>query len=119
MGNLFRIDRFQFIGESYIPTSVDNQQNGRTGIRIFELYQNYPNPFNPITHITYSVHTSGYITLKVYNLIGQEVKTIFEDVRQPGDYTVTFDGKGLSSGVYLYQLRSENFVETKKLLLLK
>jgi xylan 1,4-beta-xylosidase len=118
-GNLFRIDWFQFIGESYIPTSVNNRQDGKGGIRTFKLNQNYPNPFNPITHIKYSVPNNGHITLKVYNLLGQEVMTLFEGVHQPGTYTATFDGNGLSSGIYFYQLKAENFVETKKLILLQ
>ena len=85
----------------------------------FSLSQNYPNPFNPVTQINYSVPRNGYITLKVFDLLGQEIITLFEGVRQPGNYTATFDGKGLSSGVYLYRLESENYAETKKLILLK
>jgi len=100
------------------------------------LSQNYPNPFNPTTRIEYSVPRSSYITLKVYNLLGQEVATLFEAVRQPGSYQATFsaigrrldsssgsvssgDGSRLASGVYLYRLKAEDFVETKKLVLLK
>jgi hypothetical protein len=115
-GNLFRIDRFKFIGESYTPiTSVENKKI----IRKFELYQNYPNPFNPETSISYSVARAGKVTIKVFNLIGQEVATLFEGIRQPGNYSVNFDAGGLSSGVYLYRMQSENFLETKKLILLK
>jgi len=118
-GNLFRIDCFKFIGESYTPTSVDNKQDCKGGIRTFELNQNYPNPFNPTTHISYSVPKKSYLTLKVYNLLGQEIKTLFEGVRKPGIYTSAFDGKDLSSGIYFYQLEAENFLETKKLMLLR
>lgn len=118
-GRLFRIDWFKFIGESYIPNLIDNKQDGSKGIHAFELKQNYPNPFNPVTYIKYSVSRTSHITLKVYNILGQEVMTLFEGVRKPGKYTATFDGKGLSSGIYLYQLETENFLETKKLMLIK
>lgn len=85
----------------------------------YALSQNYPNPFNPITQIRYSVPHSSYITLKVYDLLGQEVKSLFEGIRQQGNYTATFDGTGLSSAVYLYRMTAGNFSETKKIMLLK
>ena len=85
----------------------------------FRLYQNYPNPFNPATQISYSIPRSSYVTLNVYNLLGQKVETLFEGLKQPGIYKVTFDGSGLASGIYLYQLKADNFLNTKKLLLLK
>jgi hypothetical protein len=85
----------------------------------FSLSQNYPNPFNPSTQIKYSVPLSGFVSLKVYNLLGEEVATLFEGVRNIGNYTATFDGTKLASGVYVYQLHANNFTDTKKLLLLK
>jgi len=99
-------------------TSVGESRSGQRS-NSFELEQNYPNPFNPETKIKYSLPKSSYITLKVYNSLGQEVKTLFEGFRQPGDYTATFDGSGLSSGLYLYQMKAENFMDIKKTLLLK
>ncbi|MCB0742462.1 MAG: SMP-30/gluconolactonase/LRE family protein [Ignavibacteriae bacterium] len=83
------------------------------------LYQNYPNPFNPTTSINYSLPKKSYISLKVFNLLGKEVKTLYEGIREAGDYTSTFSGKRLSSGVYYYRLESENFNGTKKLLIIK
>jgi hypothetical protein len=85
----------------------------------YQLSQNYPNPFNPFTQINYSVPRSSTITLKVYNLLGQEVASLFEGSRQAGNYTAILDGNKLASGVYLYRLVAENFVDTKKLVLLK
>jgi len=85
----------------------------------FILSQNYPNPFNPTTTIGYQLPISGYSTLKVYNLLGQEVATIFEGVQSAGNYSVTFDASGLTGGIYLYQLKAGNFVENKKFILLK
>lgn len=114
---MFVIDWFKFIGESYISTSVNNAQ-GEIPFT-YALHQNYPNPFNPETVINYSIPASGYITLKVYNLLGQEVKTLFDGFRQSGNYTAKFNAEGLSSGLYLYRLVANNYIATKKLLLLK
>jgi hypothetical protein len=83
------------------------------------LSQNYPNPFNPTTVIGYQLPVTGKISLKVYNLLGQEVATLFEGVRQPGKYQATFDGSRLASGVYLCRFTANNYMETKKLLLIK
>jgi hypothetical protein len=85
----------------------------------FILQQNFPNPFNPETQIRYSVPRSGYISLKLYNLLGQEVATLFEGIRQPGNYETVLNGRGLSSGMYLCRLSANNFSEMKKLILLK
>ncbi len=85
----------------------------------YELEQNFPNPFNPTSEIQYSVPRNGHISLKVYNILGKEVVTLFDGVRQPGNYVATFNGVGLASGVYFYRLRAGSFTETKKLLLVK
>jgi endo-1,4-beta-xylanase len=85
----------------------------------FILEQNYPNPFNPLTQIVYSIPYSGYISLKVYNLLGKEVAALFEGYKNAGNYKVTFNAAEFASGVYFYQLKADNFMETKKLVLLK
>jgi ligand-binding sensor domain-containing protein len=90
----------------------------------YSLFQNHPNPFNPSTRIEYSVPWNSYVSLKVYDLLGQEVATLYAGVRQPGRYVVTFDGSKLASGFYFCRMQanangSSNFVETKKLILLK
>ncbi len=84
-----------------------------------QLSQNFPNPFNPMTTIKYQLPVTSYLTIKVYNLLGKEVATLFEGIRQAGNYSITFDGRGLAAGVYIYQLKAGNFVETKKFILLK
>ena len=110
-----------------LETAISSLVKISTGIKsvkvkvpeTFSLSQNFPNPFNPTTQIKYSVPADGYISLKVFNLLGQDVATLFEGNRLAGDYILTFDGSKLTSGVYLYQLKSNNFLETKKLVLLK
>jgi hypothetical protein len=101
-----------------LPTSVD--RNNETSISDFMLYQNYPNPFNPTTVIRYQLPATSNVSLKVYNLLGQEVATLYEGIRKRGDYEAIFDGSKLAGGVYFYRLTtSTDFVQTRKLLLLK
>lgn len=85
----------------------------------FDLQQNYPNPFNQGTNIRFTVQAPGFTSLKVFNLLGQEVATLVNEVKPAGSYEVTVHAPTLSSGVYLYQLRSGTFVATKKLIYLK
>jgi hypothetical protein len=85
----------------------------------YDLGQNYPNPFNPATTIRYSLKERGIVTLKVYNLIGQEVVTLVNSEQPAGVYEVNFDAGRLTSGVYLYTLNTGNFTQTKKMILMK
>ena len=85
----------------------------------FELSQNYPNPFNPSTKIRYAVPNLSFVTLKVYDILGNEIAVLVEKEQSTGYYEVNFDGSVLPSGVYFYMIRAGNFVSTKKLLLLK
>ena len=87
----------------------------------FSLEQNYPNPFNPSTNITYNLADREFVTLKVYDLLGNEVATLVNEEKQAGSYNVPFSMNNLklSSGTYFYRLQAGNFVETKKMILLK
>jgi hypothetical protein len=85
----------------------------------YSLEQNYPNPFNPVTSIQYVVGSQGHVTLKVYDVLGNEVATFINDQKQAGTYEVEFNGTELPSGIYFYQLKAGTFVETKKMILLK
>ncbi len=85
----------------------------------FHIYQNYPNPFNPVTIIRYALPHAGHVTLKVYNLLGEEVKTLVDEMESPGMKSVTFHAGSLPSGAYFYRLQSGEYTETKKLLLVK
>ena len=85
----------------------------------FRLDQNYPNPFNPSTSIQYAVSSRQFIKLTVYDLLGREVETLVNEEKTAGTYELTWNAAALPSGVYFYQLRAGNFVETKKMILLK
>ena len=85
----------------------------------FTLSQNYPNPFNPTTDIGFRIADVRLVTLKVYNVLGELVKTLVNKVEQPGSYQVQFDGSNLASGVYFYRLAAGSYLMTKKMLLLK
>jgi len=98
-------------------TSVERISN--TIPSSFSLKQNYPNPFNPATKIQYEVPKSGQVMLKVFNILGQEVTTLFSGVQQAGRYETTFEGASLPSGVYFYRLEADGVSLTKKMILAK
>ncbi|MEO8666126.1 MAG: T9SS type A sorting domain-containing protein, partial [Ignavibacteria bacterium] len=85
----------------------------------FKLSQNYPNPFNPTTKISFNIPKSGLVTLKIYDMVGKEVATLVNEVKNIGNYEVEFNGSNLSSGTYFYRMESTNFVDTKKMILIK
>ncbi|HQF43468.1 MAG TPA: T9SS type A sorting domain-containing protein, partial [Ignavibacteriaceae bacterium] len=94
---------------------------------IFSLEQNYPNPFNPTTKIKYSIPTvtlrqaqsDNWVTLKVYDVLGNEITTLVNERKPAGNYEVEFSGSDLTSGIYFYQLKSGLFMQTKKMVLLR
>jgi hypothetical protein len=85
----------------------------------FSLSQNFPNPFNPSTVINYELSKAGIVSIKVFDILGREVRTIASGYKSAGKYSVNFDASKLASGVYVYQLSSNGFVSTKKMMLLK
>lgn len=85
----------------------------------YALEQNYPNPFNPSTTLSYSIPNQGMVELKIYDVLGREVATLVSKEQQAGSYEVQFDASRLTSGIYFYQLSSEGYVESKKMVLLK
>jgi photosystem II stability/assembly factor-like uncharacterized protein len=102
-------------------TFIENENNSTP--KDFLLQQNYPNPFNPSTRIQYAISRRQFVTLKVYDLLGKEVATLVNEEKPAGSYEVEFNSassiKNLASGIYFYRLQAEDFVETKKMLLLK
>ena len=85
----------------------------------FVLYQSYPNPFNPVTTISFELPYTGDVSLKVFNILGQEVETLVNEFKNSGKYSIQFNAGGFASGIYFYQLRSGDFVEVKKMILMK
>ncbi|MDR3626599.1 MAG: T9SS type A sorting domain-containing protein [Ignavibacteriaceae bacterium] len=94
-------------------------QNTKTLPTKYAISQNYPNPFNPTTNINYAIPQSGNVSLKLYNILGQEVATIFQGFQKAGNYVANFNASKLASGVYLYRLQAGNFTVTKKMVLMK
>ena len=85
----------------------------------FYLYQNYPNPFNPTTKISYQIPEPSFVTLKVYDMLGNEIKTLVNEEKPAGSYRVEFNGRELPSGIYVYKIQAGFFSQTKKMILLK
>lgn len=100
-----------------IVLEVKNTLNGTP--TEFALSQNYPNLFNPTTIIRYALPKAQHITLKIYNIMGQEIARLVNTQKNPGYYDVSFDASTLASGVYFYCLQSEDYVTVKKMILLK
>jgi len=106
-----------------IPTDVENADISSLPVK-FKLIQNYPNPFNPTTTIHYSIPSketrhNSFVQLKVYDVLGRVVATLVNENKNPGNYEVVFNANGFTSGIYYYQLSSGDFIETKKMILIK
>jgi aminopeptidase N len=86
---------------------------------VYALHQNYPNPFNPVTYIKFDIPKKSFVTLKIYNVIGELVTDLINETREPGKYEVVFDGTSLSSGVYYYEIKAGDFTDVKKMLMIK
>lgn len=85
----------------------------------YQLHQNYPNPFNPVTKIQYEIVEPGLVSMKVFDLLGAELAILVNEIKEKGVHKVDFDAGNLRSGVYFYQLKTKNFIETKKMTLIK
>jgi len=101
---------FNFSGEIEVILNTPN---------IFSLEQNYPNPFNPTTSIQYAINSRQFVQLKVYDILGNEVATLVNEQKEPGYYEVEFNATQFSSGVYFYRLQAGDFVQTKKMILMR
>ena len=113
----YRLKQVDYDG-SYTHSKVVEVTNNNV-IENFVLAQNYPNPFNPSTKINWSASIRGKQTLKVFDLIGNEIATLVNEFREAGDYEVEFDAANLPSGVYLYKLEAGSTVQTKKMILIR
>ena len=99
------------------PVTAISENEGN--VSSFTLFQNYPNPFNPTTTIEFKIKNSEFISLKVYDGLGNEVATLVDKELAAGEYEFEFDGKNLTSGIYFYHLITKNYVQTRKMVLLK
>ena len=124
---IFVRDRIAFIVDKtsglFVVSNDYKTQNGikddQININDFKLFQNYPNPFNLTTKIQYQVAKQGLIKLKVYDILGKEVKNLVNEEKVPGNYKVEFNATELASGIYIYKLSTEYYSETKKMILIK
>jgi hypothetical protein len=112
-GSMFTLDDLSLSG---IATGVAEQA---AQPRAFSLSQNFPNPFNPTTLIRYQIASAGPVRLTVYDILGREVATLVDGIQPQGEHETRFDGGGLSSGVYLYRLQTDRFVQQRKMILQK
>ena len=103
----------------FFENSSNSLSSGNQIPKNYELAQNYPNPFNPVTKISFALPTQGFVSLKIYDITGREIKTLVNEIKQAGYYTVNFNSSNLSSGVYFYRIQSGDFVQTKRMVLLK
>ncbi len=113
----YRLKQIDFSGNyEYLKTVEVNVSNNPIG---FQLSQNYPNPFNPSTKISFDIPESGNVSLIIYNVLGQQVKTLVNNFMEAGTHTINFSAEGLQSGLYFYKLESSGLNQVKKMTLLK
>lgn len=104
---------FSYLGKNSAESTINSIP------MVYSLNQNYPNPFNPSTTIEYSIAKNDFVTIKVFNILGKEVKTLISQYLSPGNYRINFESGDLSSGLYFYNITTSSFSETKKMLLVK
>jgi Secretion system C-terminal sorting domain len=112
----YRLKQVDFDGSYAFSEEVNLDVNSPVK---FELGQNYPNPFNPSTKISFSIPQNSQVTLDIYNLLGQKVKTLVQGFMQAGKHTINFDASGFNSGIYFYKIQAGSFSEVRKMTLLK
>ncbi|MCH8032514.1 MAG: T9SS type A sorting domain-containing protein [Bacteroidetes bacterium] len=109
----------QFYQSNFDDNILPVEEENSLIVDEFKLFQNYPNPFNPATNIGFRIADFGFVSFKVYDVLGSEVATLVNDEKPAGSYEVKFSATGLPSGIYFYKLQTESFIETKKMILLK
>ncbi len=102
--------KYEYSNEIFITIGVPNST---------ELEQNYPNPFNPTTNITFNLSKLSFVKLSVYNIIGEEISVLINELKESGYYSVNFDASNLNSGIYLYKLEADGMIKVNKMQLLK
>ena len=104
---------------SYEPVITDVVSDQLVLIDDFELYQNYPNPYNPMTKIEFAIANSSYVSIKVFDILGNEIAVLVNGEKTTGIYSIEFNATGLPSGIYFYRIKAGNYIETKKMILMK
>ena len=112
----YRLKQIDNDGQFEYSKTIEIDVNG---VKKFELAQNYPNPFNPTTTIQFQLPQTGWVKLTLYNILGQEIKTLVNEVKEAGTHTVNFDASELNSGVYIYRIESGSYTQTQKMTLIK
>jgi len=107
----------QLTGDSYIQWKLTGQES--ENIIDYKLSQNYPNPFNPSTNISYQLKEDGFVNLTIYNSIGESISELVNQRQEQGNYSIEFNASNLPSGIYFYSIQTENFTDTKKMILLR
>ncbi len=110
---------YKITGIPLLPKTIHNQDQIEIVPAEFSLKQNFPNPFNPITTISFSIPQSQNVELKVFDILGNEITILLNEYKQAGEHKVEFDGGDISSGIYFYQLKAGDFIQTKRLVLLR
>jgi hypothetical protein len=106
------------VGDRVFGQYVGINEN-KQSVTAYRLFQNYPNPFNPSTSIDYQIKQSGLVTIKVYDMLGNEVRTLVNEYKQAGSYSLNFNAGNLSSGVYLYRITAGGYTASRKMILVK
>jgi len=112
-------DAAKFISRIYKPDFPLSVIEEEPEIREYSLYQNYPNPFNPNTKIRFRVPVTSYVQIKIFNVLGEEIRMLIEKEMQAGEHFVDFDASDLSAGVYIYRLEADGFIQNRKMVLIK
>jgi hypothetical protein len=112
----YRLKQIDLDGHSKYSNEIEVVYNN---VFYFSLNQNYPNPFNPSTTISYQLSAGGLVSLKVYDVLGNEITTLVNEIKQSGIHEVNFDASEYSSGIYLYRITVNNFTQTRKMIVLK
>jgi hypothetical protein len=107
------VDKYTY---SYIVTEIENVEES---VLSYGISNNFPNPFNPSTRIKYFIPTQSYVTIKVFDALGNEIATLVNEEKQTGNYSVEFDASELTSGIYFYRLRAGDYIETRKMMFIK
>jgi hypothetical protein len=117
---------FAYTGDEGSVVNVEVENFNISKVDDFNLFQNYPNPFNPSTKISYQLPASlnpskggAFVTLRVYDILGSEIATLVNEEQSAGTYEVELNASQLSSGIYFYQLKVDEFIQTKKMVLLR